>query len=293
MRFFLLFLSSIIVSGCVAPKKIEELKALHADRISLLENGLSLRQDSIVKLNSYLDRALGGNELLLTAQSKLEDKLVAQKDQIDALSGNLSSTSSRMSNELAKTRKELEASMLKYDTLLMDQRDIVETFQRGVVNAQTVLTNALEANIPDNVYSIAVSAGEVSLSVQEDLLFKDRKTDKLNEEAAIVLRAVLDALQSDPLLKLTIIGHTDNQPNPRRGVDNWEYGALRAIFLAEELAQTYYLSPNRVVAASHGEFRPAKSNATPEGQLANRRVDFVLRNNVGNLLRNLGKLGGE
>jgi len=181
MRFFLLFLSSIIVSGCVAPKKIEELKALHADRISLLENGLSLRQDSIVKLNSYLDRALGGNELLLTAQSKLEDKLVAQKDQIDALSGNLSSTSSRMSNELAKTRKELEASMLKYDTLLMDQRDIVETFQRGVVNAQTVLTNALEANIPDNVYSIAVSAGEVSLSVQEDLLFKDRKTDKLNE----------------------------------------------------------------------------------------------------------------
>lgn len=293
MRFFLLFLSSIILSGCIAPKKVDALKALHDDRIALLENGLSLRQDSIVKLNSSLDRALGGNELLLTAQSKLEDKLVAQKDQIDALSGNLNSTSSRMSNELSKLRKELETEGLKYDTLLLNQQNIVETFQRGVVNAETVLMNALEANIPDNTYRISVSAGEVSLSVQEDLLFENRKTDNLNDEAAIVLRAVLDALQSDPLLKLTIIGHTDNEPNPRRGVDNWEYGALRAIFLAEELTDTYYLGPNRVVAASHGEFSPAKSNATPEGQLANRRVDFVLRNNVGNLLRNLGKLGRE
>ncbi len=291
MRFLLLFLSSIIVSGCIAPKKVDELKALHADRLVLLEEGLNIRNDSIVSLNSSLDRALGGNELLLTAQSNLEDKLVIQKDQIDALSGNLDQTSARMSRELAKTRRELEAAKLKYDTLLLDQQSIVADFQQGVVRAETVLMNSLEANIPDDSYRINVSAGEVSLSVQEELLFKDRKSEKLNDEAAIVLRGVLDALQSDPLLKLTIIGHTDNQPNPRRNTNNWEYAALRATFLAEELAQTYYLSPNRVIAATHGEFGPATSNATPEGQKANRRVDFVFRNNVGNLLRNFGKLG--
>lgn len=272
---------------------MDALKALHADRVALLEDGLTMRNDSIVALNSSLDRALGGNELLLTAQSNLEDKLVTQKDQIDALSGNLDQTSSRMSAELAKTRRELEAAKLKYDTLLQDQQNIVAAFQRGVMRVDTVLMNALEANIPDDSYRLNVRAGEVSLSVQEDLLFKDRKSEKLNDEAAIVLRAVLDALQSDPLLKLTIVGHTDNQPNPRRNTDNWEYAAQRATFLAEELADTYYLSPNRVIAATHGEFGPATSNATPEGQKANRRVDFVLRNNVGNLLRNLGKLGKE
>lgn len=293
MRFLLLLLSSIIFSACIAPKKVDELKALHADRIALLDAGLVIRNDSIVKLNSSLDRALGGNELLLKAQDNLEDKLVLQKDQIDALSGNLDQTSARMSNELAKTRRELEAAKLKYDTLLLDQQSIVAGFQEGVVRAETVLMNSLEANIPDDSYRINVSAGEVRLSVQEDLLFADRKTEKLNDAAAIVLRGVLDALQSDPLLKLTIIGHTDNQPNPRRNTDNWEYAAQRATFLAEELADTYYLSPNRVIAATHGEFGPATSNATPEGQKANRRVDFVLRNNVGNLLRNLGKLGKE
>lgn len=293
MRFFLLLLSSIIISGCVAPKKVDELKALHADRVALLENGLKIRNDSIVALNSSLDRALGGNELLLTAQSNLEDKLVTQKDQIDALSGNLNQTSSRMSAELAKTRRELEAAKLKYDTLLLDQQSIITSFQEGVTRAETVLMNSLEANIPDESYRINVSAGEVRLSVQEDLLFEDRKSEELNEEAGIVLRGVLDALQSDPLLKLIIIGHTDNQPNPRRNTNNWEYAALRATFLAAELADTYYLSPNRVIAATHGEFGPTTSNATPEGQKANRRVDFVLRNNVGNLLRNFGKLGKE
>ena len=73
----------------------------------------------------------------------------------------------------------------------------------------------------------------------------------------------------------------------------FKYAALRATYLADELAKTYYLSPNRVVAASHGEYGPIKSNATEEGRMVNRRIDFVLRNNVGNLLRELNKLEGE
>ncbi|TXF90598.1 OmpA family protein [Neolewinella aurantiaca] len=291
MRCLLLLLSSVIICGCVAPKKFDKMEALYADRIAHLESGISFRQDSIEKLMSALDQANGGKAALLVAQSNLEDKLIAQKDQIDALSGNLNSTSSRMSNELANVRKELEAAGLKYDTLLQNQQGIVDNFQRGVMRADSVMMTSLDANIPDDSYTISISAGEVKLSVQEDLLFKNRTSEKLNDEAAIVLRAVLDALQSDPLLKLTIVGHTDNQPNPRRNTDNWEYAAARAIFLAKEMADTYYLSPNRVVAASQGEFSPAKSNASPEGRTANRRVEFVLRNNVGNLLRSLKRLG--
>jgi flagellar motor protein MotB len=196
-----------------------------------------------------------------------------------------------MTAQLVDTRKDLKMAELAYDTLLINQQQIINEFQRGVVRAESVITQALEANLPDGSYFLTVGAGEVVLSVQENVLFKPKSVEQLNgEEAALVLRAVMDALQSDPLLKLTIVGHTDNQPNPRRGTNNWEYAALRATSLAEELAKTYYLSPNRVVAASHGEFGPARSNATAEGQRDNRRVDFVLRNNVGNLLRELRRL---
>jgi flagellar motor protein MotB len=65
---------------------------------------------------------------------------------------------------------------------------------------------------------------------------------------------------------------------------------MRATTLANELTDEYYVSPNRLIAASQGEYAPARSNATEEGRYRNRRIDFEFFNNVGNLLRELDKL---
>lgn len=286
--FFALFFS---FTSCITPKRVDEMKSGYNAIILEQERDLRGRQDSISRMVVEMARLDGANEALLLTQDKMQDRLAVYEDELDKLRGNLNSTSTQMTAQLADTRKDLKMAELAYDTLLIDQQQIINKFQRGVKRADSVITNALEANISDGSYFVTVNAGEVVLSVQENALFKPKSVDQLNgDEAALILRAVMDALQSDPLLKLTIVGHTDNQPNPRRNTSNWNYAALRATFLADELATTYYLSPNRVVAASHGEFGPAKSNATTEGQRANRRVDFVLRNNVGNLLRELGRL---
>lgn len=292
MRITLRFLPLLLVlTGCVSNKRLGEITSGYNTIILEQERDLRGRQDSISRMLVEMARLDGANGALLLTQDKMQDRLAVYEDKLDELSGNLTSTSTKMTSKLADVRKDLKIAELAYDTLLINQQQIINRFQRGVVRADSVITNALEANIPDDSYFITVSAGEVILSVQEEILFKPKSANQLNEEeSAFVLRAVMDALQSDPLLKLTLVGHTDNQPNPRRNTNNWEYASLRATFLAEELAKTYYLSPNRVVAASHGEFGPAKSNATTEGQRANRRVDFVLRNNVGNLLRELGRL---
>ncbi len=292
MRHTLLFLPLLFaLTSCLTPKRVDEMKSGYNAIILEQERDLRSRQDSISRMVVEMARLDGANEALLLTQDKMQDRLAVYEDELDELRGNLNSTSTQMTAQLTDTRKDLQMAELAYDTLLINQQRIINKFQRGVKRADSVITNALEANISDNSYFVTVSAGEVVLSVQENALFKPKSVDQLNgDEAALVLRAVMDALQSDPLLKLTIVGHTDNQPNPRRNTNNWDYAALRATYLAEELATTYYLSPNRVVAASHGEFGPAKSNATTEGQRANRRVDFVLRNNVGNLLRELGRL---
>lgn len=292
MKHTLLFFAPLFVfTSCLTPKRADEMKAGYNAIILEQERDLRGRQDSISRMVVEMARLDGANEALLLTQDKMQDRLAVYEDELDKMRGNLNSTSTQMTAQLKDTRKDLQMAELAYDTLLINQQRIINKFQKGVERADSVITNALEANISDGSYFVTVSAGEVVLSVQENALFKPNSVDKLNgDEAALVLRAVMDALQSDPLLKLTIVGHTDNEPNPRRNTSNWNYAALRATFLAEELAKTYYLSPNRVVAASHGEFGPTKSNATTEGQRANRRVDFVLRNNVGNLLRELGRL---
>ncbi|MEL7163511.1 MAG: OmpA family protein [Bacteroidota bacterium] len=289
---FLLFLA-FVLCGCVSNKRFEEQAAKYTAELAEANAARKMSQDSMLNLRLALERVRGGNASLLAIQERLQDRLGEKENALDELQGNLTSTSSQLRREAADSKATAAAAEAAYDTLLMDQRAIIVGYQKGVNKALSVLTASLDGKVPDETFDVADGPGQVTLSVQEDLLFRPKSVERLTDEAEIVLRAVMDALQSDPLLKLTVIGHTDNQPNPRRNTNNWEYAALRATYLADELAKTYYLSPNRVVAASHGEYGPIKSNATEEGRRANRRIDFVLRNNVGNLLRELNKLEGE
>jgi len=291
MRLFLLPLFALVFSGCVSNKIHEEIIQDYEARLSERQRSLDRQQDSLLTTRLALERSRGGNDMLLVTQNRLQDRLKVQEDELDQLRGNLTSSNFQMNQQMAELRAQKLDIELTYDSLRMSQDEIVDRFQQGVDNAARVVRSSVEGMVPDNSYSLSIGAGEVTLSVQEDLLFKSRTSDQINDQAATILRAVMDALQADPLLKLSVIGHTDNQTNPRRGFNNWQYAARRATAISEELAETYYLSPNRVIAASHGEYRPVQSNASPEGQRANRRIDFVLNNNVGNLVRALKKLG--
>ena len=226
----------------------------------------------------------------MATQDKLQDRLATQADKIDALSGNLSNTSAKLSGELARARADIQAAEAGRDSLRTAQARLVHDYEEGLHRAATALDSVLKDTVPTGDYRITVSGGEVRISVQEDVLFTARSVTRLTNLTPVVLRGVMDALEANPLLKLTVVGHTDNRPNPRRGANNWEYASLRATRLAEELAGTYYLSPNRVLAATHGEFGPIASNATEPGRATNRRVDFILSNSVGNLLREFSKL---
>ncbi len=232
----------------------------------------------------------GGNDALLATQDKLQDRLARQEDELDDLKGNLNNTSSRLGSELTQARAAIEAAEASRDSLKENQRELVKEFEAGLTKAAALMQTALDSVLAPEQFRITISGGEVVMSIQEDVLFTPRSVSRLHDNAGVVLRTAMDALQANPLLKLTVIGHTDNRPNPRRGTNNWEYASLRATHLAEELASTYYLSPNRVEATSQGEFRPIAGNDTEEGRTTNRRVDFVLRNNVANLLRELQKL---
>jgi flagellar motor protein MotB len=290
MRILSFLAVALLFTNCIAPKKVDELRLSYDNYIAKLELQDSLQQDSIYNYILALERAKGGNEMLLLTQDKMQNRLAVYEDELDELKGNFSSTSSRMSTELAQLKADKRKTELVYDTLLIDQRNLIRGFQESILDAENLIAEAFDAVIPTDQFRLTQKTGELILSVQEDALFQPRSVSQLTDKASFVLRAVMDALQADPLLKLVIVGHTDNQPNPRRGTDNWQYAALRATALADELAKTYYLSPNRFIAASHGAFEPLTSNESSEGQKINRRVDFVLRNNVGNLIRELGQL---
>ncbi|MEM9261192.1 MAG: hypothetical protein AAGA62_16250, partial [Bacteroidota bacterium] len=238
MRFIFLALLAVFFSSCITPKKVEVLRNAYDSYIEKLEKDVALQRDSMIQLTIDVERLRGGNQSLLSIHQRMLEHLGEKEDELDEVRSNLSSTSTELSSQLVEAKTQLNKSTAAYDTLLKQQTVIIEEYQKGVAKAMAVLTGSLDGKIPDEGFFLTDRAGEVILSVQEDLLFKSRTNDRLTEQAEFVLRAVMDALQSDPLLKLTVVGHTDNQPNPRRNANNWEYAALRATFLAEELADT-------------------------------------------------------
>lgn len=89
-------------------------------------------------------------------------------------------------------------------------------------------------------------------------------------------RPVLDTLASVALrcdrFSIEVAGHTDNQG--ARDL-NMELSQRRADAVADYLA-SQGVGPSRLVPRGYGPDRPRASNATPDGQAANRRIEFYV-----------------
>ena len=284
MRLLIFGLLALVFTACISPKKAAE---RYQPRINSLDSLAGVQADSIYRLTLALERSRGGNDMLLETQNRLQDRLIEQDDRIEELETDLNSTSSEMGERVTQLRADLGRSERLRDSLVSTQRRIVDGYSDGLRKAGFLLSDSLETRIDSNLYSITELPGELLLSVQESALFRPRSVGYLENGHEPILKAVTEVLRANPLLKLRIVGHTDNQPNPLRNTDNWKYGALRATKVADELATAYYVSPNRLIAASQGEYSPARSNATEEGRFTNRRIDFVFTSSVANLLRSL------
>ena len=286
MRVLLLGLLALLLTNCISPKKAAE---RYQPQIDSLASRTATQEDSIYQLTLALERSRGGNEMLLETQDRLQDRLAQQDDHIEALQTTLSSTNSDLTQRLTNLQQELSGNEETMDSLVRAQSRAIVEFSDGLRRAANRISDSLEMKLDSNLYEVVEVPGEIILSVQEMVLFRPRSVAYLANDNETVLRVVTDILQDNPLLKLRIVGHTDNQPNPLRGTDNWKYGALRASKLADELATTYYVSPNRLIAASQGEYGPTRSNSTEEGRYRNRRIDFVFSSSISNLLRELDR----
>lgn len=112
------------------------------------------------------------------------------------------------------------------------------------------------------------SAGHVALYLNFD-------TDKtaLRPEAQPVIAQIVKLMQSDPSLKLTIEGHTDNQGTSAHNRTLSE-GRAAAVVAALRMAG---IAADRIQAKGYGQDRPIAGNDSEDGRAQNRRVELVKR----------------
>lgn len=225
----------------------------------------------------------------LQAAKDASDKALAEtQQQVKTLQDenvNLKSTmeaeKTRMNNEIATIRKDLDATK----------------GQMAQVEEKLKMTQQELANIKKEINGIFDAYKESGLTLEErdGRLYVVTEPVQYRSGSASLSRAEKNALaelantlKNNPKLDILIEGHTDSQKYPRgAGYDNWSLSVDRAMNVARELLKRG-VSADQIAVVGRGETMPMEENGTAAGRAKNRRTVVAPEINAGALIKAAG-----
>ena len=100
----------------------------------------------------------------------------------------------------------------------------------------------------------------------------DVNSDKIKPESYGVLKELGTVLKENATVKVRIIGHTDSDGEDAKNLD---LSKRRAASVKNALQSEFGIDAARMETDGKGESQPVVPNATPEGKVNNRRVEFI------------------
>jgi len=123
-----------------------------------------------------------------------------------------------------------------------------------------------------------VNAGEMSRSLADSGkialygIYFDTDKDSLRPDSQATLQEIANLLTANRGLKVSVVGHTDNQGKPDYNLD---LSRRRAAAVVHELTSKYGVAADRLSSFGCGFYAPVASNDTEDGKAKNRRVELV------------------
>jgi len=277
-------------------EKVEEQEGIIANikrqlqelRNDSVQNGKALvqLQNSYDELSSAYDLLASKNSRNMAEKAKETKALLKQLEQAqnDLLTkedelNNLSNSLAEKQLALENAQKELEARSVRVAEL------------ESIINKKDSMVTALKQRISKALIglegeglTVVQKNGKVYVSLEEDLLFASGKY-VVGSAGVSALNKLATALAGQKDLEILVEGHTDSIPLSGKSAvkDNWDLSVLRATAVVKVLMSNPNLNPTQLTAAGRGEYMPFKSNATPEGRSANRRIEIILAPNLDDL----------
>lgn len=249
-------------SGCITKKEHAALQAeLDKTRAALtgsekhatdLQTALTETEAEVARLNTQIT---GLNDQLALAEARAND---AEAELAGVLKDKSKLTASieDMQNALA----ELKRQQAQADARAAEYRAVLAKFK------QLIDSGKLKAKVVD---------GRLVLELQTDILFGSGSA-KLSKDGLATIQEVAKLLAEIPDRKYQVEGHTDNVPiKTTQYPSNWELAADRSINVVKAMVDAG-MPGSRVSAAAFADTRPSASNATPEGQAQNRRIEIAI-----------------
>ena len=135
---------------------------------------------------------------------------------------------------------------------------------------------AKEHGFAGHIHTFIDERGLVIRLLTDDVLF-DSGEATLKSPSLPLLAKIANLITHGGVTNpVRVEGNTDSVPiSTAEFRSNWELSTARANAVLEFLL-AHHLRPGRLAVAGYADQRPVKTNATPEGRAANRRVDLVV-----------------
>jgi chemotaxis protein MotB len=154
------------------------------------------------------------------------------------------------------------------------QTDPSKTLREKRNTLMTELEYRLRNIMPQNQYQISEIQDGVRITLFSNTFF-DPGSPEIHPEAVPFLGKVAEALNALPNA-IRIEGHTDGSAiEGNHFAKEWQLSTERALSVLN-LFLSYGFSEDKASVAGYGSTRPIATDATPEGQAFNRRVDLVV-----------------
>ncbi len=249
MRFLMAITVLALTSvGCVRSSTYEALQAKHEAeqaRAQGLEQALAAEQEKA--------------QTLAAEVKSLEERIAALSAEKASMMGDQQQMQASIA-EMQQALAELEARKRAAEARVAQFKRLIERF-KPLMDAGRLRVKIVE--------------GRMVVELATDVLFASGSAD-LSEEGKAAIAEVSGLLASIPDRRFQVEGHTDNVPiQTRRFPSNWELAAGRAITVVKTMIEAG-MPPERVSAASYGEYKPTNGNDSDEGRAANRRIEIVV-----------------
>lgn len=259
MRPVFVFAALALGTACVPKGKYIALDEELQQTRSSLQATIAERDGTILQLEGEVSALEGSKKRLQSeleqAQATLE-QVTDEKARAVANQQGLEGEVERMKQAIA----ELEARKAQTEARMNEYRDLVGRFQ-SMIDAGTL--------------KVKIVNGRMVVAMATDILFPSGSAT-LRKDGQDAVTSVAQILASIPNREFQIEGHTDNVPvGSAQFPSNWDLGAARAIGVVQQMIAAG-MPPDRISAASFGEFRPVDTNRTKEGKTANRRIEIVV-----------------
>ena len=277
----------MLLVSCVSKKKHLAALATADTRADSLVYRLDSTTQLVYQLRLDTAERRGENTALLASQDKLQDRIIALDDEIE-----------RMDLDQSSEVQDLDARLKERD-ILIAKRGAKIAALKVLLEQRSAALDTLAIQLQDTLLRLDSAAftlelesgGTLSIAVLSDYLFYPGSTTRLEPTADTPLMLISQYLSAYPTVQLTVVGHNNNEPLNRKHIDNkWEFSAMRAATLVNEMTRKYELSTSRATAAGKGDFAPRASNATEAGRLLNARMEFRMELGQSRLVRDLKRV---